>query len=372
MFKNKNLNYIIIILFLISTISLNKIFNFKPLSHFNPLDTYQEEPFDFSNLKISGPEINVTTPEDKTYIKPMSGYYPASYGFENDDIGDNPEEWISYESGGSVNVVDTVGSHKRVVEMHDTLSGVGQNARIHQTILKTSGIIEYWMRIDTTDRLGHVSLMENGNYRISLAFRESGNLEYFNGTWNIISTYEINKWYHVKIEFDVISDWHLWVNGTSIDGGSGIALNGSASSINEIRYATSTIGNTDYRFFVDAIGFSWDPNYNIGYNLNEGLLLSFDLGFTPDWLGYSLDGQITRTILGNYTFPYPLVNGTHTIQVFGNNSIGTMYQSDIRYFYIGHVPQGSPEISGYHIFVILSLISIVSAIIIKKRFKPKS
>ena len=48
-------------------------------------------------------------------------------------------------------------------------------------------------------------------------------------------------------------------------------------------------------------------------------------------MGYSLDGQANRTIRGNTTIPMP-TNGPHTIQVFGNNTSGIYYASDIRQF----------------------------------------
>ncbi|GAH73632.1 unnamed protein product, partial [marine sediment metagenome] len=32
----------------------------------------------------------------------------------------------------------------------------------------------------------------------------------------------------------------------------------------------ATKGSTTTNGYVDAIGYSWDPNYNIGDNLNEG------------------------------------------------------------------------------------------------------
>jgi len=83
--------------------------------------------------------------------------------------------------------------------------------------------------------------------------------------------------------------------------------------------------------YVDAVGYSWDPNYNIGDNLNEGLLLSYDNTTNLDWQGYSLDGTSNKTTLGNTTIPMP-TDGGHNIQVFGNNSGGTMYESDVRYF----------------------------------------
>ena len=41
-----------------------------------------------------------------------------------------------------------------------------------------------------------------------------------------------------------------------------------------LKFGTSYAPTTYYSYF-DALSLSWDPNYNIGDNLNEGLLLSF-------------------------------------------------------------------------------------------------
>ncbi|MFX0010129.1 MAG: Loki-CTERM sorting domain-containing protein, partial [Candidatus Hermodarchaeota archaeon] len=72
-------------------------------------------------------------------------------------------------------------------------------------------------------------------------------------------------------------------------------------------------------------------NLSIGDNLHEGVLLSYENSTTIDWQGYSLNGQANRTILGNTTIPMPS-DGLHSIQVFGNDSMGTMYESNLRYF----------------------------------------
>jgi len=93
----------------------------------------------------------------------------------------------------------------------------------------------------------------------------------------------------------------------------------------------SSIYHVDYSFYIDAVGYSWDPNYNIGDNLNEGLLLSFENSIALDWQGYSLDSQPIKTILGNTTIPMP-AEGLHTIQVIGNDTLGFMRYSQLRYF----------------------------------------
>ena len=62
---------------------------------------------------------------------------------------------------------------------------------------------------------------------------------------------------------------------------------------------------SNYYVYLDALGYSWDPNYNVGENLNEGLLLSYENIVLLDWQKYSLDGQANKTILGNTTIPMP-------------------------------------------------------------------
>ena len=34
-------------------------------------------------------------------MEPDSGYYPATYGFENDEINTSPERWISFTGTGN-------------------------------------------------------------------------------------------------------------------------------------------------------------------------------------------------------------------------------------------------------------------------------
>ena len=100
-------------------------------------------------------------------------------------------------------------------------------------------------------------------------------------------------------------------------------------------YGSAAVGN--YNFYIDGVGYSWDPYYQIGDNLNEGLLLNFNSEITLNWTGYSFDGQQIRTILGNSTILFP-GDGLHNIQVYGNDSLGMDYESDIRYFSVDTTP----------------------------------
>ncbi|GAG71741.1 unnamed protein product, partial [marine sediment metagenome] len=104
--------------------------------------------------------------------------------------------------------------------------------------------------------------------------------------------------------------------------------------------------NPNYGAWIDGIGCSWYPDYNIGDNLNEGLLLSYNTNTNLDWMGYSLDGLDNVTIMGNTTIPMP-EEGSHSIQVFGNDSSDTMYGSNIRHFSINPIILITPDNKTY-------------------------
>jgi len=129
------------------------------------------------------------------------------------------------------------------------------------------------------------------------------------------------------------------------------------NNIGGIEFYSGGAGGVDYHFYVDAVGFSWDPNYNIRDNLYEGLLLSYKSSISLDWIGYSLDGQWNRTILGNTTISMPN-DGLHSVQVFGNDSIGNIYESEVRYFTVSSISSISPFNPFYLIVIVLSILGL--------------
>jgi hypothetical protein len=306
--------------------------------------------------------IKIITPENITYTQPMSGYYPATYGFEDSDAGEDPKGWTVDEVGGTVSVQSEIGGHKNVVDIYKTSAGSGITCYIIQTFEnQTSGTIEWWWRATSNTGRTHIQIFEDSKRLISLALHDDTRLQYHDqGNWLDGFTYSANTWYWVSMNIDMTTDTY----GFSIyDEAGDLKQTGSdytfyASStgknFNTIYFST---GNfiSGYHHYVDAVGYSWDPDYNLGANLNEGLLLSFTNSTNLDWKGYSLDGSPTTTILGNTTFSFPNVDGLHTIQVFGNDSLGTDFESDVRYFSIKLLNIITPEnitytqpMSGYY------------------------
>jgi hypothetical protein len=299
-------------------------------------------------LKYKYNAINIISPENKTYTEPMSGYYPATYGFENDNNeAINAVDWIGTSTGNMwTKIVESIDGHNKIYQMYD--SDANNFAKItHNFNNKSYGTIEFWWRRDNPNCGGYIYL-NNGLdivIRIQQGVPESWNS--YNGTDYVPFfnyTMPINTWTHIRLDFELTDSGYLGLAAhtlkLSIDGMVGIAdCSPFFSEVNNVQICTRWGDSTGHNFWVDAVGFSWDSDYDAGDNFNEGLLLSYDSNLDHNWTGFSLDGQMNRTILGNTTFVVP-TDGVHTIQVFGNNSLGEMYESDIRYFTINILGPG--------------------------------
>ena len=82
----------------------------------------------------------------------MNGYYPATYGFENDAEGDFPTEWSVLSAGGTANVISNLSGHNNVGEIHDTSA---LKMEIYNSFNdKVTGTIEFFIRSsDNTKRI---------------------------------------------------------------------------------------------------------------------------------------------------------------------------------------------------------------------------
>ena len=290
---------------------------------FNPQNTVETP-------KTSAGEITIVTPENKTYTEPMNGYYPATYGFENEfesTSGTNIKFIDGMSASAYCLIYSNYDNHNNIFEFQSTDDP--HFAYHHLSSQKTAGIVEFYINFDESNENHTIGLYETTDSldgAIQISWRDNGYLSYYDGSWNDIETYTSNMWYHIKIEFNVTDNWHLWIDNIQKDS-SGYSFLGSISFVEYFWIQGSS--TADIKF--DAIGYSWDPYYNIGDNLNEGLLLSYQNTTTLDWQAYSLDGAANKTILGNTTIPMP-TDGFHNVQVYGNDLLGTMYESDFLYF----------------------------------------
>ncbi len=251
---------------------------------------------------------------------PIEGYYPATYGFENDEDGTDPEGWTTSETYGDIKVVSDIDDHNKVLEFHDTSSGANVQAYNYFSEGVTSGTIDFWLQnSDATDealfqiKYGSTLVIYFGIY--DDAFR------YKIGSWfEILSPALDNTWYHIRVDFECNGDgydglaqyhWNIDING--IEYGD-YAFISNVAEIDNI-CITSRKLDSNYYFYVDAIGYSWDPNYESGDNRLEGLLIDIEpKGLGP--LNYQLDSNPNVTFSDATVIPFPQ-DGSHTITVSG-------------------------------------------------------
>jgi len=298
--------------------------------------------------------ITIITPENKTYSEPMSGYFPASYGFENDISGSWPINWTidatNLPLGGNAQVLDTLDNHHNIVELYDTVDGSGRDVRATKTFDNGAkyGDIELWLR---TDVIAKDSVVEVRNSSLGVVFSVQIRLGHWMDNLGAILQKASggdmddpidNNWYHIRMAFETTNEgyeglnqweWKAWINGVESYVRS---FKDNFTNIDQIRIRTKGTEN-NYHTYFDAVGYSWDPNYNTGDNLNEGLLLSYKSFANLNTTWYSLDGLDSSAIFGNITIPMPS-DGIHTIQVLGNDSIGRLYESDVLLFSIDVSP----------------------------------
>ncbi|TFG24313.1 MAG: hypothetical protein EU532_12720, partial [Promethearchaeota archaeon] len=195
--KHKKLTFSIVVLVLLG---LGGSFGF-----FSPAINTENE--NNAAPKASEGEITIVTPENKTYTEPMSGYYPATYGFDNDLDGTKPQDWVS-NPGADIQVISEIDSHKNVVEILDNVATSGWPGIIqYSEFPRTHGTIEFWVRFNSTSEYLQFASRDTINNEVLLRVSvEAGKWRYRNiaGTLLIIPNVKdpvINTWTHIKIDF---------------------------------------------------------------------------------------------------------------------------------------------------------------------------
>ncbi|MFX0016634.1 MAG: DUF2341 domain-containing protein [Candidatus Hermodarchaeota archaeon] len=254
--------------------------------------------------------INLISPEDKIYSAPMSGYYPASYGFEDDvgvpysDItisGHPPSGWSVYYPGqyGKLRVLEEFYGHKNVVELRKDRGTFGKD-RVGMTknfaSSATIGTVEFWFHKDSDSGLDATKfklLGSGGNIEFGIEDKALYHGPYTTKTTIATNVFPKDTWLHIRVDFDITQGgWQIQLNNTWYGSGYAFLFEGSPIDIYGFDLRSHGIefqsGNPLHDFYLDALGYSWDPCYNIGDNLKEGLLLDFEppTKSRTDWAGY--------------------------------------------------------------------------------------
>ncbi|MHA1496529.1 MAG: hypothetical protein ACTSRT_03025 [Promethearchaeota archaeon] len=198
----------------------------------------------------------------------------------------------------------------------------------------TEGTIEFWMASSSSsiDEYTGVSLNNETDTLVEVLFWRGFIYIKRWGYYQIVGSYNLSTWYHIRIDYRSES-------GNSYMGLSNSQYRLYINSDEMVTYDFNNPGDPELLHlhggngFFDAFGYSWDPQYNIGDNFNEGLLLDFKSKYPLEWKAYSLDGQNNLSIIGNTVIPFP-DDGSHIIQVIGNNSLGEIFETEKRHFVV--------------------------------------
>ena len=322
-------------------------------------------------------DLTITSPENRTYTHPDYGYYPATIGFESDEIGSIPHGWTDLSgSSAFIDTYSSIGGHKNVMRLVDTGS---YQSKVYSPTFAAQffGTIEYWIYVEDATDGNFFTLDNNDGLNRAFLFAIMGDSwQYFGvSAWKVMDelpTPKDNTWYYVSVHFECSSSRYMGLEQYSVR----FEVDGISSQDylfeNQLPYITDilfcTVTNHHETFYVDSIGYSWDPAYSIGDNLNEGLLLSYDSSISLAWIGYSLDNQMNNSINGNTVIRFPSL-GSHSIQVFGNDSLGNIHESEITCFSIGGsstnpFPQNPFNVDWIFLSVLMGIIGIASLMVI--------
>ncbi|MFW9866061.1 MAG: SBBP repeat-containing protein [Candidatus Thorarchaeota archaeon] len=275
-------------------------------------------------------KLKLINPINTTYVDYMKGYYPGTYSFDNDKIGNPPSEWDFIEGGStSVKVIEEVANHKSIIEFQD--NDPNNTVSISKSFEnQTSGFLEFWAMGDTDKGSFSLNFFDNKYIVFQLRWVSIFQyLQFWDGNYHNINPVNPYTWYHIRIEFNC--DYNSVFISINSEYNRTCNFFSSPSQINRISFQTNTM-EANYQYYLDALSYSWD-NYRIGENLKEGLLLQFINRTNLDWIGYSLDKQPIEKINGFITLPMP-DNGRHNIKLYANDTSGFSYESELIYFTI--------------------------------------
>lgn len=212
-------------------------------------------------------------------------HHKATYNFKDEAVNTSGEdiEFVDVDASAASCLVDIVASwqgHRKVLQFYDNNVAGSPDCYNWFEEDKTYGTIEVFMGLPDVSnplefRLQHGATAIN-RFRI---FNDKFQ-EYSGGSYNDIAgpTPLDNIPHHIRIDFECTGDtyqglaqydYHLYIDG---DHYGDYDFLSDEAHIDQIRFLTSWgDGVEPFYGYIDAIGYSWDIDYNIGDNLKGQL-----------------------------------------------------------------------------------------------------
>lgn len=263
------------------------------------------------------------------------GYYEnRNQELENFSWNDSkPFDFEIDESGGTVEIINALDSHKNVLKFHDTSSSYGVYAQNHFALQKF-GSIEFWFNINDATYQTDVIIQEGSTMGVYF-YVYAEYFRYYDGSSHTIVSCLDNTWYHIKIDFECGSEAYQGLSADTfkvsindVEYGAYPFWNGLTNSDNIL--IQTPAGYLNYISYIDALDYSWSDGYyenrNQEYviesynNSDYGAFQGFECSdSTIYYNGYHIF-QITYKVVDGATVKYKIY-----FSVIKNMSYTTFY-----------------------------------------------
>ncbi|MFX1297977.1 MAG: LamG-like jellyroll fold domain-containing protein [Promethearchaeota archaeon] len=189
--------------------------------------------------------------------------YPGTFSFLDDTL----EEWDIVKSEGSiVQVMERKRNHTKVLLVQGTPSATISN-RFEE---RSSGSIELWVEfanLHPTEWANHIRLIHRDKLSQGYLYSLNNNLYWYTknaSNQNVVQLVATNityTWIHLKMTWNG-NKVYIFVNGVHK------LTTTFFPGCNKVDGLLIASGHNQ-EIWIDAVGYSWDPNYKIGDNLVE-------------------------------------------------------------------------------------------------------
>ena len=198
----------------------------------------------------------------------------------------------------SASIINDLDGHQKVLELKDNNASDLVFASLIDLSEPTYGTIEFWIRTTDTSQ-GLVMAFGYEIFHSGIWLGEDGKWWYKSDDEYLeisdVPKMQNNTWHHVRIDFNCSNEkFYFGVDGNFSKLGP-FAFDYNVDNFGWNIWSTVNEGY-NYSIFIDAIGASWDPSYDIGDNLNvrEAIYSDTEIIFSADSTDTKTDKENLR------------------------------------------------------------------------------
>ncbi len=285
--------------FLIGLLFISSIL-FISLFPFNAYSQVSDVNYDFEQIKLFDDysilpihEVNLRHSNNNT------GNFNGTHSFENDTDYINPSDWIDDSGVGcSANTFPSKLNHNKILELNDTSGNVAKLKQDFPSGVQVSGSIEYWLMVDNVVKKTNIHTENDVDGNFLLFYIRTSTFKHYDGavfqTLPSSPVPKVNTWYNIRYDFECgaggytglgADEYRIYINGLSY----GVYdLRNPSNNVEELFFTTDG-AEQDYKFYIDAIGYSWDTDYSINENYKPNIENVSYSTLKPDRYEFNLD-----------------------------------------------------------------------------------